>query len=290
MGHENTASVTNVKQRNVGDSGLRVSSLGLRTEGWTEAGRKVLESFVDEGGSLLDVSPSPAVARAVSHVGARNLVTMLDLGVSMDRPVGQRVNCSRRSLLNQLDDSLRVLGLDSVDIITVGHFDPYTPAEEVAEALELAVYSGRAHYSGAREYAGWQLAVTPGLTCSVSEYSLLRRRADEEIFPAARYLGLGTIAHSVLASGLLASSAVTPVTPEAHPYDTPAARTIADAVHTAAHGLELPPAAIALSWVLSRVDAALVSVGSLTHLEELLAARDIPVAIDRALEEVSRVG
>lgn len=276
-----TTSVGEVKQRNVGRSGLRVSEIGVST-----TNPDVVTRFLDEGGTLLDVSP--ASAPALAPVNPRDLVISAQIGVDPARPVGRRVDCSRRALLNQLDELLSALGLEHVDLLSAGHFDPRTPPEEVAETLQRVVESGRARYAGVRGYRGWQLAVTPGMSAVHHEYSLLKRGAEEELVPAAGHLGIGVIAENPFAHGLLTGES----SPEAQAYSGSAARTVVDALDTAADGLGVTPATVALAWTLGRVDAAMVTADSPAVVSEAAAAAatTIPRAIDRALDDVSRVG
>lgn len=270
-----------MKQRNVGRSGLRVSEIGVST-----TNPDAVTRFLDEGGTLLDVSP--ASAPALAPVSPRDLVISAQIGVDPARPVGRRVDCSRRALLNQLDHLLDCLGLDHVDLLSAGHFDPRTPPEEVADTLQWAVDSGRARYAGVRGYRGWQLAVTPGMASVHHEYSLLKRGAEEELFPAAAHLGTGIIAENPFAHGLLTGDGA----PEAQAYTGSTARTVVDAVDTAAEGLGVSPASVALAWVLGRVDAVLVEAAGPEDVSRAVAAAAtrVPRAIDRALDDVSRVG
>lgn len=256
MGQNLTTSVGEVKQRNVGRSGLRVSEIGLRTES-----PEALAAFVDRGGSLFDVRP-PA-SDAIHTVGAHHLVTAAAVGVDATRPLGRRVDCSRRAVLNDVDKLLTSTGLEHIDLLSVGHFDPHTPVEEVAETLADLKVAGKIRYGAARGYRGWQIAVTPGLTAVHTPYSLLRRGAEEELVPAAAHLGIGIIAQG------------------------PIVEQEFEALTTAAKGLDSTPQAVAAAWMLQRVDAIIVDE---SEIESVLPMTELPKAIDRALEEVSRVG
>lgn len=163
MSRNPTTRVVQVKQRNVGRSGLRVSEVGVST-----SSRDVVTRFLDAGGTLIDVSPSSA--DAISQVSRHEVVLSAQVGVRPERPAGQRVDCSRRSLLAQLDELLASLGTDHIDLLSVGHFDARTPVDEIANTLDYAVRSGRARYAGVRGYNAWQLAVTPGVIAAQREY------------------------------------------------------------------------------------------------------------------------
>ncbi len=286
-----------VKKRNVGHSGLRVSSLGLDTNSLVDEDsattNSIISAFVDAGGDLLDIAPGTEarVAQAVCSVGRDNVVLSASAGVDMSLPVGQRVNCSRSQLLRGLEQRLRDLGTDYLDVFHAGYWDPRTPPVEVAATLESAVAAGKVRYAGAIGYSGWQLAVTPGLTVARTEYSLLQRDAEEELLPAANHLGIGVIASSPLAGGVLTGHPVQG-TPSTHPYESEKARTIVEALTTAADGLGLSPAATALAWVCDQPEVASVLVGpsSISELEQWLPAAELtlPRAIVAALDDVSK--
>ncbi|SER49570.1 L-glyceraldehyde 3-phosphate reductase [Corynebacterium cystitidis DSM 20524] len=282
-----------VKKRNVGHSGLRVSPLGLDTSALNDAASDILATFVDAGGDLVDVYPGtePVAAEALHHVGRNNVVLSASAGVTMDLPVGQRVNCSRTSLLRGLDETLRALQTDFLDVFYAGYWDPRTPAEEVAETLRVAVTAGKVRYAGATGYGGWQLAVTPGLTVARNDYSLLQRDAEEEQLPAANHLGIGVIASSALAGGVLTGQAVHG-NPSTHPYESDKARTIVEALTTAAKGLDLSPAATALAWVCGQpgVASVLLSPSSISDVKAWLPAAGLvlPRPIVSALDDVSK--
>lgn len=276
-----TTSVVGVKQRNVGVSGLKVSELGLGTPREPE----LIRTFLDAGGTLLDVSEGVDL----SGFPRRELVLSAASGVDLSAPLGRRVDCSRRNLMWQLDELLRRLDTDHLDLWSVGHFDPHTPPEEVAATLQWAVDSGRVRYAGVRGYRGWQLAVTPGIVAAAKEYSLLHRDAEEELIPAAAYLGVGMIAGVPLARGVLAGRTRRA---EAHTYLSRKADTVLEAVSTAAAGLGWSTAAVALAWVRERegVDAVMVGASHPAQLRELTdsLAATLPRTIHQALDDVSR--
>lgn len=233
-----------------------MSEVGLRSDS-----PHALASFVDQGGSLFDARPTSG--EAIRAVGAHHLVIAASVGVDPARPLGSRVDASRIGLIRGVQDFLRATGLEHVDLLSVGHFDPHTPVEEVAETLHDLVAAGTIRYAGARGYRGWQVAVTPGLTAVHTPYSLLRRGAEEELIPAAEHLGVGVIA------------------------DGPVVEHDFEALTTAAEGLETTTHSVAAAWTLQRVDALIVSE---RELDNLLPLTGLPGPIDRALEEVTRVG
>jgi L-glyceraldehyde 3-phosphate reductase len=122
--------------------------------------------------------------------------------------------CSRKSLLASIDQSLGRLGLDYVDIFYAHRADPETPLEETLAALDQIVRSGKAIYAAVSNYSGQVLSEAVGLArhyrlspivAVQSSYSLLRRGIEADLFPAARNAGIGIIAFSPLAQGLLSA-------------------------------------------------------------------------------------
>ncbi len=305
-----------VKQRLVGVSGLRVSEIGLGTNTWGGAtgaaeATTMLARFVDAGGSLVDCSPAYAGGRAERILGQvlsggvdrSELVISSASGVSPHSPIGSRVDCSRRRLMMQLDATLAELGTDHLDLWSVGYWDEKTPPAEVAETLDWAVRTGRTRYVGLRGYAAWQLAVTSAAAPSTrpvvatqNEYSLLVREVEEELLPAARHLGVGVLAAAPLAQGVLTgryrSGLPTGARTEAHTYLGTKAHTVVEALSTAADGLGLSPASVALAWTRDRagVSSAVVGASTADQLAELLSVSHVtlPRAIGKALDDVSR--
>ncbi|AJE33204.1 oxidoreductase [Corynebacterium humireducens NBRC 106098 = DSM 45392] len=296
----------------MGSSGLRVSELGLGTGTWgvgagQEEAQVMLRMFLDAGGTLIDSSPAYGHGRSQEVLASvladaalprSAYVLSSSAGVAPDSPVGRRVDCSRRTLMQQLDETLRVLGTDHLDLWSVGYWDEKTPPLEVQDTLDWAVRTGRTRYAGVRDYAGWQLAVTssPRIVATQHEYSLLNRDIEEELVPAARHLGVGVLAAAPLAQGVLTgryrSSLPHGMRAEVHARLGLKSHTVVDAVTTAADGLDIPPAVVALAWARDRagVASAIVGASRREQLAELLTATGtvLPRAIVKALDDVSR--
>lgn len=310
-----------VRERILGASGLRVSALGLGTATWgagTDADEAagILGDFVDAGGTLVDATPVQGGAAAAELLGRLlrrrgirgELVLSAASGVDPTRPVGRRVDCSRRALLADLDDLLALLRVDHLDLWSAGYWDPATPPEEVADTLAEAVRSGRVRYAGLRGHTGWQLAVTHAAAGRIrpvaaqAEYSLLRRGPEAELLPAAEHLGVGFIAGAPLAQGVLTGKyrdsipedsrgASEYADAEVQDYLDARGVTAVGALATAAEGLGVSVPAAALAWTLTRpgVSAALVGARTRAQLAEALAAGRVrlPKAICDALDDVS---
>src|SRR6266511_5750353 len=267
-----------MQQRIVGATGLKVSRLGLGTLTWgrdtdEHEARDQLIAFAEAGGTLLDTaagygdgSSEELIGRLLGDVIAREEIVLATKAGITRRGGTRETNVSRGSLLTSLDQSLRRLGTDHVDLWQVHTWDDDTPLEETLTALDLAVSSGRASYVGVSNYTGWQSAqaatwqrAVPGratLASTQVEYSLLNRGVEHEVVPAALALGLGVLPWSPLGRGVLTGKyrTGTPVDsraasahlrPFVEPYLEDGARRIVDAVATAADGLGISPLEVA---------------------------------------------
>jgi len=210
---------------------------------------------------------------------------------------------SRRAIIEQLDDSLRRLGTDYVDLYQIHRFDPATPVEETMEALHDMVKAGKVRYLGASSMWAWQfskmqyLAQLHGWTRFVSmqnQYSLMQREEEREMFGLLADQGVGSIPWSPLAKGRLAR----PWGQQTARSDTDATarwvlphddKLIADAVQRVAEQHGVPMAQVALAWVLHNpvVSAPIVGATKPYHLADAAAALDVTLTDDEitALEE-----
>lgn len=313
-----------MQRRAVGHSGLQVSRLGLGTLTWgretrLEDATSLLRCFVEAGGSLVDTAAAYAAGDAERMIGrllraggiARDdLVIATKAGFGIRD--GQRVvDTSRGALLADLQSSLRRLGTDHVDIWQL-HAWGQAPLEESLAAIDTAVGSGQARYAGISNFVGWQTAQAatwqaafPGrtpITCAQVEYSLLARRAEVEVIPALRAFGMGLLPWSPIGRGVLTGKYRTGRPRGSRgasehfawfvdPYLEPRSRAVVDAVATAADGLDLTPAQVALLWVRDApgVTAPLLGARTVAQLEPYLATEEteLPAEIIAALDDVS---
>lgn len=300
-------------QRVVGAGGLRVSRTGLGTYTWgrdTDADEAAaqLVAFVDAGGTLVDSSPdyTHGAAQTVLAGLVGDLVPRSALVISSTS--GSALDCSRATVLAQLDATLSELGTDHLDLWQVGGFDVHTPVAEIAATLDWAVRSGRTRYVGLREHRGWQVATVAAavpagsLVAVQAEHSLLERGVEEELLPAAVHHGLGLLAAVPLARGVLTGKYRTGTPADsrgASPHlaaaleghRTAHANRVVEAVVTAADGLGTSPLAVALAWVRDRpgVASAIVGGRDAAQLSGILAVESLtlPSAIRAALDDVS---
>jgi len=307
--------------RRAGRSGLLVSSVGLGTLTWgrdtdEHDAAEQLTTFLDAGGTLIDTAASYGDGAAegllgslLAEVDRRDVVLCSKAGVRRS-PAGGRIDASRATLLDTLDESLAALGTDHLDLWLVQAPDPDVPVEETLSALRHAVATGRTRYVGLSNHPAWYqgyaaatlAADATGLAAVEVEYSLLERGAEHEVLPAATALGTGLLAWSPLGRGVLTGKYRSTVPADSRaasphlrgfvePYLTDRARGVVESVATAADGLDRTPLEVALAWVRDApgVSSAIVGARTAAQLRGALSAADLelPAAIRRALDDVS---
>ena len=217
-----------MKQRTLGKSGLLVSTIGLGCNNFggridTEASRKIVYKALDLGITLLDTADiygnMSGGNRGASeeHLGQilgdrrRDVVLATKFGMAMDKEERLK-GASRRYIMRAVEDSLKRLKTDWIDLYQVHRPDPLTPIEETLRALDDLVHQGKVRYIGCSNYAAWQVVDAQwtsrhlGLNAFVScqdEYSLLVRDIERELVPAIAAHDLGLLPFFPLASGLL---------------------------------------------------------------------------------------
>jgi 1-deoxyxylulose-5-phosphate synthase len=310
---------------NLGSSGVRVSRicLGCMTYGtrkwreWVldeEASRPFIRQAIEAGINFFDTADvyslgasEEVLGRALKDFGPprdRVVIATKVHGVMGDDP-NQR-GLSRKHIFHAIDDSLRRLQTDYVDLYQIHRFDPTTPIEETLAALNDIVRAGKALYIGASSMWAWQFAKMlsvagqHGWTRFVTmqnHYNLLYREEEREMIPFCRAEGIGIIPWSPLARGVLADN---------RKAGTVRARTDGYAQHlygetveadervvarvrslAQAHGV--PPARIALAWMLHKpgITAPIVGASKALHLEDAVGALSIKLTPEemKTLEE-----
>ena len=311
-----------MKQRNVGNSGLTVSHLGLGTMTWgleTDADDAAaqLVAFRDAGGTLVDTAVSygyggaeQILGQLLADVVPRDEV-IIATKAGIIRTENERiVNVGRGELLRRLDQSLARLGTDYVDLWYVHYVDDAVPFDETLSALDTAVATGKVRYAGVSNYCGWRIARAATWQRSVParapiianqvRYSLLERGIEREVVPACQALGVGVLPYSPLGGGVLTGKyrAGVPADSRAAANGRDLADVVSDrdvgiveAVATAAEGLATSPIAVALAWVRDQpgITAPILGARTLGQLTAALASEilDLPVEIRRALDDVS---
>ncbi len=214
---------------------------------------------------------------------------------------------SRKYLLSSLDDSLQRMGLDYVDIFYHHRFDPDTPLEETLGALDAAVRQGKALYVGISSYSGKRTREAASILRSMGtpllihqpSYSMLNRWIEHDLLDVLGEEGVGCIAFSPLAQGMLTDRYLDGVPPDSRAalghFLKPEMLTDDAMAHVRAlnglaqrRGQSL--AQMALAWVLRdpRVTSALIGASSVEQLDQNVAALDNLEFIDDELAEIEK--
>jgi aryl-alcohol dehydrogenase-like predicted oxidoreductase len=278
-----------------------------------------LRSYLDAGGSFVDTSAiycdgdsERVIGGFIGTLVPRNELTIATkAGISFSEGV-RMVNNSRSSLLSDLDASLSRLNIEYVDLWQIHSWDEHVPLEETLSALDFAVSSGRTRYVGVSNFAAWQLVRAATLqnptfgkvaiSSIQNEYSLLNRKIEEEVLPAAKAVGVGILAWSPLGRGVLSGKYRTGLPSDSRgasphysgfvaPYLDARSKSIVDATCVAAEGLGYSPIEISLAWVRDNPQIASAIVGARTgaQLRGILTVEeiDLPDQVRQALTEVS---
>ncbi|HUE20515.1 MAG TPA: aldo/keto reductase [Bryobacteraceae bacterium] len=297
---------------NLGKAGLKVSRLclGVMTYGskrwreWVleeEEGRPFIRRALELGINFFDTADMYSLGVSEEILGR----ALKDFGGSRDRfviatklfnPMGDDPNqkgLSRKHVRHAIDDSLRRLGTDYVDLYQIHRLDYETPMEETLEALDDVVKEGKALYIGASSMFAWQFAKMLykadelGLTRFVSmqnHYNLIYREEEREMIPLCREEGIGVIPWSPLARGFLAGNRRKEDFGETlrsktdqyaqGMYYQPSDFAVVDRVGEIARARGVPNAQVALAWILQQpgVTAPIVGASKMQHLEDAVAA------------------
>ena len=209
--------------RNLGRSGLRVSAIGLGCNNFggrigLEASRAVVHAALDAGITLFDTADaygerggSETALGEILGPRRKDIVLATKFALPMDDAEVLK-GASRRYILQAVDNSLRRLRTDWIDLYQQHRPDPLTPIEETLRALEDLTRAGKIRYAGCSNLPGWQVTDAvwtartlgmPGFVSCQDELSLLVRGNQAELLPAMRAHGLGLLPYFPLASGLL---------------------------------------------------------------------------------------
>jgi aryl-alcohol dehydrogenase-like predicted oxidoreductase len=209
--------------RNLGGSGLRVSAVGLGCNNFgqrldVEGTRKVIHKAFDVGITLFDTADiygnrggSETAMGQVLGDRRKDIVLATKFAMQMDEE-GVQKGASRRYIMKAVEDSLKRLQTDYIDLYQQHTYDPLTPIEETLRALQDLVSQGKVRYIGCSNLPAWRVAeaamtakainVTPFVSIQ-DEYSLVVRDIEKELQPAAKAYNLGILPYFPLASGLL---------------------------------------------------------------------------------------
>jgi aryl-alcohol dehydrogenase-like predicted oxidoreductase len=209
-----------MKLRRLGTSGLKVSEVGLGCNNFgmridEKATQGVVDAALDAGVTLFDTADIYGGTKSEEFLGKALgkrrgdivLATKFGMAIGGDE---RKKGGSRRWIMTAVEDSLRRLGTDWIDLYQFHQPDPDTPIDETLRALDDLVTQGKVRYIGNSNFSGWQIAdadwTAAGGTRFVSaqnQFSLLERKVAFEVLPACEHFGLGFLPFFPLASGLL---------------------------------------------------------------------------------------
>ena len=212
-----------MEYRNLGSSGLRVSLVGLGCNNFgmrldLEQTRAVVDRAFDLGITLFDTADmyggrggsETQLGKILGH-RRKDIVLASKFGMAMSDD-GTKIGASRRYIMSAVEDSLRRLKTDWIDLYQLHQPDPLTPLDETMRALDDLVTQGKIRYIGCSNLPSWQvvesqwISKSMGLNRFVScqdEYNILNRNVEAELIPAMQKYGCGLLPYFPLASGLL---------------------------------------------------------------------------------------
>jgi 1-deoxyxylulose-5-phosphate synthase len=306
-----------VKYVNLGTTGLRVSRvcLGMMSYGsgsdrpWVldeDAAEPIVKAAADGGITFYDTAD--VYSGGASEVATGRLLPKffqrdeLVVATKVFNPVGPGQNdrgLSRKHIMSGIDASLRRLNMDYVDLYQIHRWDNHTPIEETMEALHDVVRAGKARYIGASSMYAWQFAKAQhvaeihNFTRFVSmqnHYNLIYREEEREMIPLCIDQGVGVIPWSPLARGVLAGNRTREGerrTARANSdafgdslYQQESDFDVVERTAQVAAARDVPPAQVALSWLLHRpgMTAPIIGATRLGHLEDALAAAELSLS------------
>jgi aryl-alcohol dehydrogenase-like predicted oxidoreductase len=318
----------------LGRSGLRVSPLCLGTMtfgtewGWGSeepVARAVFDNYIEAGGNFIDTAnvytegrSEELLGKFITDSGLRHrLVLATKFTFNPDLGDPNAGGNGRKNIYRSVEDSLRRLNTDYIDLYWLHAWDTVTPAEEVVSTLNALVQSGKIRHYGFSDTPAWYVARAKtiaekegkeGLVALQLEYSLVERNIEREHVPAAQELGLGICPWSPLAGGFLtgkykqkgntgegegrleiAKDADNPIFHRFTPRNWEILKQLVDV----AKQLNRPPSQVALNWIATQpgITSTIIGASKLSQLEDNLryAEFEIPIELRKRLDDVSAI-
>jgi len=290
-----------MEYRQLGSSGLRVPALSFGTGTFGGQGplfsawgtsdvaeaRRLVDLCLDAGVTLFDTADVYSNGASEEILGAAirdrrdNVLISTKTGLPMgDGP--QDWGASRARLIRAVEDALRRLGTDYIDLLQLHAFDASTPAEEVMGTLDRLIAAGKIRYAGVSNYPGWQIMKAqaiadrhgwPRLVAHQVYYSLIGRAYEAELMPLAADQGLGALVWSPLGWGRLtgkigrdrpipAGSRLHETEQFAPPVETEQLYRVIDALEVVAAETGKTVPQVAINWLLRRPTVSSVIIGA----------------------------
>ncbi|MEM9374415.1 MAG: aldo/keto reductase, partial [Planctomycetota bacterium] len=308
----------------LGRSGLRVSPFCLGTmtfgEEWGAVSTTIAESldvlsaYLDRGGNFLDTANIYTKGHSEKiigdyfkeHASRRDRVVIATKFCGNMHPGDPNGGgASRKAIIHQVEDSLRRLQTDHIDLLWAHFRDRHTPIEETMRTMDDLVRQGKVRHIGFSDHPAWVVAKANGLAALHNweplvaiqiEYSLLQRTPEDDLLPMAQDLGLGVTPWSPLRGGVLSGKFRRDSRPphgetrvaEDSRYLTERTYELIDELVTIGEELDATPAQVALNWVQCQgaVTSTIIGAKRLSQLEDNLGALDITLSA----EQLDRLG
>ena len=308
-----------MKYTRLGKTGLEVSriclgcmSFGEPNRGnhnWSlpeEESRPIIRKAFEAGINFFDTanvyslgSSEEITGKILKELAPRSEVVIATKVHGQMRPGPNGGGLSRKAILQEIDDSLKRLGTEYVDLYQIHRWDYKTPIEETLEALNDVVRAGKARYIGASSMFSWQFAKALAISerhgwakfvSMQNHLNLMYREEEREMLPLCAAEGIGVIPWSPLARGRLT-----------RPWGTETARTegdafgnilykatedsdrgIVEAVASLATARGISRAQVALAWVLAKpvISAPIIGATKMSHLDDAIAAVELTLSVD----------
>lgn len=299
-------------QNTLGLSKLKISSLGLgvwssgvHSESETRKNTQaILHLYLDSGGNFIDTAASYGNGLSETILGdllhsskiRHRVVISTKAGITYHD--GRKVDMSSGAILAELEGSLKRLKTDYVDLWQTHTWDSEHSIYETLIAFDKAVSSGKARYVGVSNYTGWQTALAysiqkhspgkPDLVSTQFEYSLLNRYVEREVLPFLGYTGIGLIAWSPLAGGVLTGKYLNGIPKSSRgdsekwhylvkPYLSSAFKPIMQLLRDITTQTGLSMEQVAILWLRNRAQISSILIGpnTLEQLKSLLKVNDL---------------
>ena len=305
-----------MEYKNLGRTGLQISRFGLGTVNFgmhvsEQDAHLMMNHVFDQGINFFDTADIYNDGLTESIIGNwfaqdRSRRDKIVLATKAYFQVGEGPNDGRLSayhIRRACESSLRRLQTDHIDVYQMHHVDRRTPWEEIWQAMEQLVREGKVSYVGSSNFAGWDIAHAQGiadqrhflgLVSEQSVYNLFVRTIELEVIPCCRALGVGVVPYNPLGGGLLCGvldDSGTGRRRDARVQDEfKTHRPQLQAYEALCESIGLPPASVALAWVLTNPDITAPIIGPRTfeQLEQNLSVLDLKLS-DEVLAKLDEI-
>ena len=308
----------------LGRSGLRVSPLCLGTMtfgldwGWgstVEESEAIMSAYMDKGGNFLDTANMYTKGHSEAIIGEHlaKAKGKRDRAVIATKCTGNMIagdpnggGSGRKALIAAVDESLRRLKTDYIDLLWAHFFDKHTPIEETLHTFDVLIEQGKVRYVGLSDHPAWICAKAyyichqygwHRISAIQIEYSLIERSVEAELIPMAMDLGMGVTPWSPLKGGLLTGKFTRDSKPDnarnTQREISDREYEVIDALVAVAGEAGASPAQVALKWVQDQEGVASTIIGARTieQLNDNLGALNVNLSEEQQtrLDEVSKV-